>query len=342
MQRHSLLAFFLPLCGLTAQSIVIPAANAAARGTTQLNTLLRNSGFPRTYMYGLSAAELANVPVGATITGLSFRFQIFASNAASWPTTDITWNDYQIHVGPCVAPATFTGNLLTNFTSTPLQVRSGPMVLPAGTYTNTSPSAPNPNAWGEFYFDFKQTYTYTGGDLGVLLSHPGSTDATTAQYLDSLTASPTTFGAAYTQSVYPASSATAAAATAFCVVRVHHGYGTGCPGSNGGTPVLVENQDTSGGLGGTILLAVNNGPAAGLSAAVIGTGRISVSLGNGCSLWTTPLVTLTVPLNALGRGVQSLSVPPGVFGTFNAQFAVIDAGASGGFTTTNAVEPSAR
>jgi hypothetical protein len=43
----------------------------------------------------------------------------------------------------------------------------------------------------------------------------------------------------------------------------------------------------------------------------------------------------------VGRGRMAINVPTGITGGFNAQAMVLDAGAPGGFTVTNGVEPRA-
>lgn len=77
------------LAPLSAQSVVVPASNANTRGTTQLNSIIRNAGNPRTYMLGTSVTELLTVPVGATLVGVSLRFQNHASmrRAGQRPTS---------------------------------------------------------------------------------------------------------------------------------------------------------------------------------------------------------------------------------------------------------------
>jgi threonine aldolase len=76
---------------LLAQSVVVPNANATTLGTAQLNSIIRNAANPRSYQYGINASQLAGVPIGSVITGVSVRFMVFASNPASWPPADITW-----------------------------------------------------------------------------------------------------------------------------------------------------------------------------------------------------------------------------------------------------------
>lgn len=325
------------LGSLSAQSIVVPNANATARGTSQLNSIVRNAGNPRTYQWGANASELAGIPLGSVITGVSLRFMVFATNAASWPPADIQWNNYDIYAGPASPIASWVADPNANFASPPQLVRSGPMVLDAGSFTNTSPTAPTPNAWSEFYFDFQTPYLYLGGDLALLFSHPGSTDAATAQYPETVVSSATTYGAGRTQSVYPAG--TASTATTFYVMRIHYGYGMGCPGTNNLTPVLVQSGNTTGGLGGTMNLQLANAPANGVGVLVFGLGSASIPTPNGCTLLTNPLSTTLVLTNGKGRAPYAFVVPPAVQAAFQVQAAMLDAGAIGGYTLTNGVSP---
>jgi len=326
--------------GLAAQSVVVPNANATVRGTGQLNSIVRNAANPRSYQYGVNAAELAGIPPGSVLTGVSLRFMAFGSNSASWPAADITWTTYDIYAGPAAPIASWGGDPNANFAAPPQLVRTGPMVLDAGSFTNTNPPAPTPNAWSEFYFDFQVPYLYLGGDLAFLFSHPGSTDPAQAQYPETVVSSAATYGAARNQSVYPAG--TASTATTYYVMRIHYGYGMGCPGANNLTPVLVQSGDTTGGLGGTIVLQVANAPANGVGALVFGLGPVSLPLGNGCTLLTNPVATLLVLTNAKGRAPYSFQVPPGVQAAFNVQGAVLDPLAPGGYSMSNAVSPAAQ
>lgn len=338
--RHAIVLFALAVsCGpAISQSVVVPNANATTRGTAQLNSIIRNAGNPRSYQYGVNAAELAGIPPGSVLTGVSLRFMVFASNTASWPPADIAWNTYDIYAGPAAPIAGWGGDPNLNFAAPPTQVRTGPMILDAGSFTNTSPAAPQPNEWSEFYFDFQVPYLYLGGDLAFLFSHPGSTDAATALYPETVASSAATYGAARNQSVYPAG--TASTGTTFYVMRLHYGYGFGCAGSNNLTPVLVQSGDTQGGLGGTINLQIANAPANSAAAFVFGLGAASSPLPNGCTLLLNPISTLFTFTNSKGRVALPLGIPAAVQAAFNVQGGVLDAGAPGGFSVTNAVSPT--
>jgi hypothetical protein len=331
MRSSAFLALPLAASALFAQSVVVPNANATVAGTSGLNTIVRNSGAPRTYMMGINAAELAAIPVGDVIVGVSYR-QYFGATTP-WPPTDAPWTDYEISVGACIPTASWTATFATNFAGTPTLARDGAMLLPAGTYTAGSPV----NAWGDFFFDLQTPVPYLGGDLGILMTHPGST-LTTNCFLETVPVNAAAHGVSFSATTFQAASGVSAA---FYITRVHYGYGTGCPGTGGRTPVLVQNENTSGGAGGTIKLAVANAPANAGALMVLGFGRATTPLPNGCTLLVPPGATAFFFLGPNGTGTQTITVPPGITATFNAQCLVLDAGATGGFTMTNAVEPSA-
>lgn len=331
----------LALCALLpAQSVVVPNANATNSSTGVLNNPLRELNMPRTYMMGINAAELAGIPPGSLINGVSMRAGHTTSNPALWPAADVVWNDYEVTVGNVLPTNTWSLTFANNWVGTPVQVRSGRMVVPAGTYENIVP-APTANPWGEFYWDFQVPFQYFGGDLGILFTHPGST-ATTSIFLEQVAAN----SAAHGQAMVFATAFRAPTASSqnyvFCVLRVHYGYGNpaGCPGTGGMAPNLVQSGDVTG--GGTILLTVANAPPHVAALQVFGFGSIAVPLPNGCDLLTPPVSTLLTLLDHNGMGRVAITVPPGITGSFNAQAFVLDSGAPGGFTATNGVEPAAR
>ena len=321
----------------TAQSVVVPNANATTRGTSQLNTIIRNAGFPRTYQYGINAAELTGIPIGSTITGVSLRFQAFAANTVSWPPADITWTNYDIWVGPATPTATWVADPMQNFSATPQQARSGPMTLDAKVFSNQNLPAPTPNPWAEFFFSFQNQFLYLGGDLAMLFSHPGSTDPNVALYPETVASSAATYGVGRTQPIYPVGAATTV--TTFYVMRVHYGFGVGCPGTTS-VPNLVQNGDTTGGAGGAILLQSGNTAPAAPVIFVLGFTTTNVPLPGGCTLLVTPDATSFALADTKGRANLTINVPPAITGSFFGQAVILDP-AAGSLATTNGVSPSA-
>jgi hypothetical protein len=330
-------ALLLTTTTLFAQSVVVPNAQATTVGGGGTNTLVRNAGNPRSFQQGILASQLANIPVGAPITGISLRFSLSPSNSPTWPPADIQWTAYDIYQGPATPLAGWVADPALNFSSPPVQVRSGPMTLDANSFIDNE-IAGVPNPWSEFYFDFTNPQPYLGGDLALLFSHPGSLDPTAAQFPETVASNAAAHGVGRTQSVYPAG--TASTAGSFFVMRVHYGYGAGCASSTGTPPVLVQNENTSGGLGGTLRFTLANTPANSLVVFAFGFSQISVPYGP-CTVLVSPDVLFAGLSNANGRAVQTIPVPPGFVGSFFAQGALLDAGVPGGLALTNGVSPAA-
>ena len=107
-------------------AVVAPGSYTATYGTGGLNTLLRNSGSPRTYQMQFSAAALGGLPVGAKITELRFRLM---TNSVAFPTNTVTWSDYQVTLAKAAnsistMSATFAANMLA-----PVLVKDGSLSL---------------------------------------------------------------------------------------------------------------------------------------------------------------------------------------------------------------------
>jgi hypothetical protein len=321
-------------CTALAQSVVVPNANANARGNGALNVL----DPLQTNMLGMSAAELAAIPIGSAIVGMSFRPGASTSTRPSWPLTDETYATFDVTIGYAQPLANWTTTFSANFTNTPIPpmlVRSGPLVLDAGTYLVVGTQPPLPNPWGDFFFEFHRPFPYLGGDLAIHFVHPRPMN-TGAPLVDMLTTNPTA-------GVYRGATtlnATTGSSFGFPITRLHYGYGSGCPGTGGKLPGLVLTNDTSG--GGTASFALANAPATAVAAYAFGLVRASVLLPNGCTLLTPPVALVPVALNAKGRHLLSLTVAATVFGSVEVQGAVLDAGANGGFTLTNGVTFTAR
>lgn len=331
--RHVILTTVTLTAALAAQSVVVPNANAAARGTSGLNTITRGSGNPRTAMLGIDASQLTGIPAGSIINGLSFRSNITVSNPATWPAADTDWTDYEIQIGNAIPVATWTTTLLTNFSGTPVLARDGAMRITTNTFTNdTTLPAPTPNAWGNFYFDLQTPFVYAGGDLAIYLTHPGS-NSTSALFFDTVPSAAASGYVSYTGTGFNVATG---AAGAFSIVRIHYGYGNGCPGTGGAVPNLVLTNGVTG--GGDVIYSLGNCPATTPIVLTIGLGRSQIALPNGCNLLTVPVVTIPAATDVNGRFQLPLNIPANVIGLLQSQAAVVDVGAPGSYTLSNGVE----
>jgi len=313
-------------------AVIVPSANAAVRGDTALRTIDTNNA--RTYMLGIGADQLAAIPLGAMLNGLSFRASVFRLNEDPWPAQPFTFDAFWIELGPAKPMSTWQKKFADNYESAPSLVRQGPLTIPAETFHNDADLAPpQPNPWGEFFWDFKRPYRYEGGDLAVRITHLGGSGGLPI-FFDAVESKPTDGLVAYAASTFNAENGTR---SAFTVLRFHYGYGTGCPGSNGAVMNLVLGQARSdaGDLKATLKLSggVVNAPAA----LALGLDRTEIPLAGGCLLLTTPAIVLPAPLDAAGRFSAELTVPPGD-DQLRMQAVALDPGAPSGYALSNGVE----
>jgi hypothetical protein len=191
-------------------TVVAPDDYTTFPSTTGLNTLVRNSGQPRTYQMQFTPDALGGLPVGARITELRFRASTNAT--AIFPTATVTWSDYEVTLAQAANPitsmsTTFSVNLLN-----PVLVKDG--VLSLGPNTFTVGNVPNQFAP---LVVLDTPYVYQGGDLVMHFTHPGS-DSGTVTIFDSATTSAPGYGTSFR--ALSANSFAAATGTAANVIIV--------------------------------------------------------------------------------------------------------------------------
>ncbi|MEZ5965065.1 MAG: hypothetical protein R3F56_14620 [Planctomycetota bacterium] len=316
-----------------APTTVVPNAYDSMRGGEASRTLV--TSLARTYMVGIAASQLSAIPVGAVVNGMSMRASVFRQNAEEWPAANHTFDACAIRLGRAKPLATWKKTLRDNFEDTPTAVRQGPMVIPPSTFRNDMDLAPPAaNPFGEFYWDFKTPFTYEGGDLAILITHLGGTGGE-GLFFDAAPGDAALGYVAYTGTGYEAEKGTA---TSVLVLRLHYGFGEGCPGSNNAVPNLVSAPTRTDASHIDATLQLSHGLPAAPTALILGVDRTDLPLGNGCTLLTTPGVLLPAPLDGSGGFRTTLTVPTDGLDRLVLQSVLIDAGAPGGYTLSNAVE----
>jgi hypothetical protein len=171
---------------------VVPPAYSGAPGTGTFLGPLANA--QRTYQWLIRADQLTAL-VGTELTGI--RYRLPASATTAYPASQTTYNSYDIRLSDCVDPANRSLTFALNVVGSQTLVRSGPLVIPANSYTVGS----SPNAFGPAIL-FDQPYTYTGGNLLVELRHngPGSTSQSNDAIITSTPGYATEFSACWTGS----------------------------------------------------------------------------------------------------------------------------------------------
>lgn len=123
----------------------------------------------RTYQMIIDDSQLTALS-GQYLTSISFRLPASASTA--WPAADTTYPDYQIYLSDGVEPVNRQLNFSANIVGTQTQVRSGSLLIPAGSVSN--------NGSFTFNINFNTPYLYTGTNLVIEIRHTGSNGTTTS------------------------------------------------------------------------------------------------------------------------------------------------------------------
>ncbi|HQY20780.1 MAG TPA: hypothetical protein PLX80_08070 [Ignavibacteria bacterium] len=126
---------------------------------------------PKTYQLLIHSNQLTEF-IGKKLTAISMRAYIGTSS--SWPASDVTFSDYRIYLSGSVDPVNRSlAYFANNITGQQRLVRSGPLVIPAGSYSyGNSPNATGPE------IIFNSPYIYNGGNLLIEIRHKGFTGTT--------------------------------------------------------------------------------------------------------------------------------------------------------------------
>lgn len=146
----------------SAVQVVVPNGFETIAGPGQF-LMSSTSTAGRTYQLIIHQNQLTGL-VNTNLNGLQVRQQeTLTSNYAG---TSFTFFD--IYIGPGVDPATRSLTFASNFSGTPVQVRSGALTIGP----SDLPGGMNPNQWGTA-ITFGD-YLYTGGHLTIEMRYSGS------------------------------------------------------------------------------------------------------------------------------------------------------------------------
>jgi hypothetical protein len=310
---------------LSQSVVVVPGANSTTRGTTDLDVLTRAAGSHGTYMMGIGAQELALIQSGAILTGISFRAAP-AAVTTSWPASVTSFSEYSISIGDAVPMDAWQTTFASNFFRAPVSVRSGAMVIEAKSIPAlASVPVKQANEFSEFYWDLEEPFSYSGGNLAILITHKGGSRTSGTCPFDAVASGGNT--RALSADTYKAATG---ASAAFCVVRLHFGTGNGCPGTRGKVPNFVLSNDVL--SGGSATFAVSNGPPNAPAVYALGTHGWSWTLPNGCWVYHDAAVMVPVTLSGYGRATLKGTFQSGVYGAVYGQVFVLDPGATYGLS----------
>lgn len=148
-----------------------------------LSTVLRSA--PRTYEEYLAASNFASITTPTLFTGMQFRLALGTVSGVpvgTWPSQALAFTQYDIQLSVASAQLVADGEYLSaapTFASyqgaNVTTVRSGPLVITPGSFTNNGNASPNPFG---FTINFTTPYLFMPGDsLVVLIRLSGYTPA---------------------------------------------------------------------------------------------------------------------------------------------------------------------
>ncbi len=201
-----------------APATVIPNRYVDRPGTSN-NSLFLNS-LPVTELIVIDASQLRHIPVGGLITGLSLRH---GSGQPNFPASALAvYSRFDVTLATATTtPATFNLNVAANLGANQTLVREGPLSLRAQSFIGTAPGGFG-TPWAPT-IQFDRPFTYTGGNLAVLVRHSGHSQ--TFHFADAVaTATDPLRGVAYQHgtAVNNANATTLNPGSAFPIFRLHY------------------------------------------------------------------------------------------------------------------------
>jgi hypothetical protein len=187
---------------------VVPPDRASTAGTGGFLGQLANA--QRTYQWLIDSGEITPL-VGTSITSITYR--LLGSASAAWPTTPVTFTNYDIYLSGSVDPSQRSLTFANNIVGTQVQVRSGSLTIPAGAF----PATGTPRDFG-IPITFNTPYLYTGGDLLIELRHTGFTGTSTS--VDALTTSTAGYGTRFSAAWTGNYTGTSGSAGNFAIIQL--------------------------------------------------------------------------------------------------------------------------
>ncbi len=168
---------------------VVPNAFASteAPGTFSLTS---TTAAGRTYMFTIKSTQLTSF-VNSNISGMTWRLGNTAT--AAWPPVSTSFSRFDVWFGAGVDPALMSNTFASNFSGPMTQVRGGALSFNPNAF-GIGGGGTVPNPFGPD-LDFNLgNYTYTGGDLSILMRFSAQSGATNQPAFDAVAASDTANG----------------------------------------------------------------------------------------------------------------------------------------------------
>lgn len=155
----------------SAQNVTFPNVYATTSTNTGVDGVLNPAPRAFTYQMVVGRSELSSVPLGARITGMTWRL-LPDSSQTTWPPAPVNFTKYNVELSTARrAPNNLSVVFANNSGADAVSVRDGEMTIPASSFRGGN-IAPQRNPWG-FTVPFDTHFAYTGGDLCITVRQGG-------------------------------------------------------------------------------------------------------------------------------------------------------------------------
>lgn len=175
-----------------ADEAVVPASLLSSPGNANTNTLLRESGNPRTLQIILGRQQLSGIAPGSILSSIAVRIK--SDGTGVWPASPLSFSNYSVSVATAVNPASaFSNTFASNTAADNAVVFNAPLSITAGQFPGGAPST-GVNDFATL-LNFSAPVLYHGQDIAITLRHPGSTAPNgTTRFLDAINNSNANYG----------------------------------------------------------------------------------------------------------------------------------------------------
>ncbi|MBL0869816.1 MAG: hypothetical protein IBJ18_04490 [Phycisphaerales bacterium] len=167
-----------------ADEVVVPESLRNVPGNSSTNTLLRETGNPRTLQIILGRQQLAGIAPGSLLSSLAVRIK--SDGTGAWPSAPLSFSNYSVNVATAINPASaFSNTFASNTAADSTVVFNAPLSISANQFPGGAPST-GVNDFATL-LNFSAPVLYHGQDIAITLRHPGSNAPTgTTRFLDAI------------------------------------------------------------------------------------------------------------------------------------------------------------
>lgn len=159
------------MSGASAQFVVdtsvAPPANATTEAPNGGNSIPLGFGglSDATLQWIFSESELADIPIGSSLTGMQFRR---SGGGVTGPAVAVVFPNLRIEIATAkTTPATISTTFANNIMPDNTVVRNSAFTIGA----NSIPGGATPNNWGPF-INFERPFVYRGGPIVITMRYP--------------------------------------------------------------------------------------------------------------------------------------------------------------------------